>query len=95
MSTDFDALHNHYEAPVFRAVNERAAAEPGRWAPETLQDVACVALNRLPARYIRHDADFYFFLSDEDRRRQDRNVAEAVAYAFQFVSTRQAQRSAT
>jgi hypothetical protein len=51
-----------------------------------------VALNRLPARYIRHDADFYFFLTDEERRRQDKAVADAVAYAFDFVAARRALR---
>ena len=33
-----------------------------------LADVACVALNRLPARYVRHDVDMVFYLTEQERK---------------------------
>jgi hypothetical protein len=53
-------------------------------------DVACVALNRLPTRYIRHEVDFVFYLSERERADNARHLVEAVEYAFGFVQARQA-----
>ena len=55
--------------------------------------MACVALNRLPARYIRHRVDFAFYLSDRDRADSERQVLEAVDHAFGFVQARTAMRA--
>ena len=60
---------------------------------ELLIDVACVALNRLTPRYIRHEADFAFFLSDRERADAELAVSEAVEYAFGFVQARTAMRA--
>ncbi len=60
---------------------------------ELLADVACVALNRLPPRYIRHEVDFAFYLSERERSESDRQVQEAVDYAFGFVQARTAMRA--
>jgi hypothetical protein len=46
-----------------------------------------VALNRLPPRYIRHDVDFSFYLTDEERADQKRRVADAVNQAFAYVTS--------
>ncbi|MGY5452409.1 late competence development ComFB family protein [Agarivorans sp. MS3-6] len=34
---------------------------------DTLQDLCCLVLNRLPPRYIRHDVDVLSAISDEER----------------------------
>ena len=39
---------------------------------DLLADVACVALNRLPPRYIRHEVDFAFYLSERERTESER-----------------------
>jgi hypothetical protein len=52
-----------------------------------------VALNRLPPRYIRHEVDFAFYLSERERSDSDRQVQEAVDYAFGFVQARTAMRA--
>ncbi len=46
--------------------------------PDALCDVACVALNRLPPRYIRHEVDFSFYLTERERREIDTAINEAV-----------------
>ena len=95
MSQDFSSLFNHHEREVFATVMEMApnyAANIDLDA-ETLCDVACVALNRLPPRYIRHEVDFSFYLTERERQEISAAVNEAVSYAFNFVEARTALRS--
>jgi Late competence development protein ComFB len=88
MSTEFDLVHNHHERSVFAAVLALAPRYPGADTPGTLADVACLALNRLPPRYIRHEVDFAFYLSDKERAETQAAVDEAVNSAFAFVNAR-------
>ena len=55
---------------------------------DLLADVACVALNRVQPRYIRHAVDLAFFLTEPERQAHERAVDEAVDYAFGFVQAR-------
>jgi hypothetical protein len=88
MSAEFDLVHNHHERIVFAAVLAMASQYPKVVGPELLADVACIALNRLPPRYIRHDVDFAFYLSDVERSETQAAIDEAVNSAFAFVQTR-------
>ncbi|HEX6705529.1 MAG TPA: late competence development ComFB family protein [Albitalea sp.] len=92
MNADFDSIHNHHERAVAEAVRARGAAYP-HLNGELLADIACVALNRLPPRYIRHEVDFAFYLTDKERIENERATAEAVAFAFEFVQARVAMRA--
>jgi hypothetical protein len=92
MSANFESIHNHYERIIFEAV--MASAEKYPQVPhELLADVACVALNRLPPRYIRHDVDLVFYLTENERAHNEVAIAEAVKYAFEFVQARSAMRA--
>ena len=96
MSADFSSLYNHHEREVFAAVMEASQDHPDIAASnDLLCDVACVALNRLQPRYIRHEVDFAFYLSERERLDSDRQVQEAVDYAFGFVQARTAMRART
>ncbi len=90
--TVFESIQNYYEQPVLAMVAERAGRYPGL-DRELLADVACVALNRLPPRYIRHRVDFVFYLTDKERVENERSVDDAVTYAFEFVQARAAMRA--
>lgn len=93
-TVDFTSVHNHNERAVFAAVRDHAERYPGlTHSPELLADVACVALNRLPPRYIRHEVDFAFYLSDKERADSERQLLDAVDAAFGFVQARQAMRA--
>lgn len=70
----------------------RVARERGLTDQRPLADIACVALNRLPPRYIRHDVDFAFYLTDDERRANAEAVERAVAQAFDFVLARERDR---
>jgi hypothetical protein len=90
MQPDFDSVHNHHENAVFAAVTALAAEYPALGHdPHRLADVACVALNRLPPRYIRHRADLSFFQSDAQRAEHALAVDAAVRHAFEFVQARE------
>lgn len=92
MNDDFTSIHNFYERAVFETVMAEHHAYPG--VPQTLRpDVACVALNRLPPRYIRHEVDLVFYLSDKERAESEVLVMQAVQYAFEFVQARTAMRA--
>jgi hypothetical protein len=92
MTTDFSSIHNHYERAVFNAVLETRARYP-QIAESLMPDVACVALNRLPSRYIRHAVDLAFYQTEKERLEADRLVNDAVGFAFEFVQARVAMRA--
>ena len=71
MSTVFDTIHNHHERAVFDAVQAAAPRFAHLSDPQIQADVACVALNRLPPRYIRHDVDFSFYLTERERNENE------------------------
>jgi Late competence development protein ComFB len=94
MTADFSSVRNHTERTVFDAVARHADAYPGiGHNPELLADVACVALNRLPPRYIRHEVDMAFYQTDRERLDAEQALQEAVDFAFGFVQARTAMRA--
>jgi Late competence development protein ComFB len=92
MPADFESLRNYYERQVFESVLDHAATYP-LLSEAQLPDVACVALNRLPPRYIRHEVDLAFYLTEKERLDNERLVEEAVRFAFEFVQARYAMRA--
>ena len=94
MNADFSSLYNHHEREVFAAVMAASTDYPDIAASnDLLCDVACVALNRLQPRYIRHEVDFSFYLTEHERLDIDNGIAEAVSYAYNFVQARTALRA--
>ena len=71
----FEQVHNYYERLVFEEVARRAESNPD-FTVDMLCDVACVALNRLPARYVRHDVDLMFYLTEHERHAIDLSLEE-------------------
>ncbi len=94
MTADFSSVRNHMERAVFDAVAQQAPAYPGiGHNRELLADVACVALNRLPPRYIRHEVDLAFYQSERERKDTEQALQDAVEFAFGFVQARTAMRA--
>lgn len=80
-----DSIHNHYEKLVFEEVM-RAQTEKGVTYDEgMMEDVVCVALNNLPARYVRHSVDIAFYLTMPEREKMTTLVTNAVDAAFKLV----------
>jgi hypothetical protein len=94
MAPDFSSIQNRHEQDVFRAVVDALPRYPVvAQNPDLLADVACVALNRLLPRYIRHELVYAFHLSERERAEQERCVTESVDFAFEFVQARVAMRA--
>jgi competence protein ComFB len=55
--------------------------------PGALEDVACLALNQLPARYVRHSIDTAFYLSVDEQQEMIRAVELAVDRAAEYVQS--------
>lgn len=91
MIINFEQVHNYYERLVFEDV-ARLSESYATYSADMLADVACVALNRLPARYVRHDVDMMFYLTEQERHAIDESLAEALTYAFTLVGERMAKR---
>jgi hypothetical protein len=87
MVFNFEQVHNYYERLVFEGIAARADLNPG-FTMDMFSDVACVALNRLPARYVRHDVDMMFYLTESERRAIESSLEEVLQFAFGFVLER-------
>ena len=85
---EIDFIHNYYE----RLVVEETFAQSTRVQEgdrDFLADAACVALNRMPPRYIRHDVDMTFFMSPQDIEEIRNKVVQAVTDAINYVEGRE------
>ncbi len=87
MVFNFEQVHNYYERLIFEDVARRATEYPD-FTMDMLADVACVALNRLPARYVRHDVDMMFYLTEQERHAIELSMDEVLKFAFDFVQER-------
>lgn len=87
MVFNFEQVHNYFERLVFEDVARRSEAHP-EFTSDMLGDVACVALNRLPARYVRHDVDMMFYLTEQERHAIEVSLNEVLEFAFAFVLER-------
>lgn len=87
MGFNFEQVHNYYERLVFEEVARRADSFP-EFNNDMLGDVACVALNRLPARYVRHDVDLMFYLTEQERHTIETALDDVLKFAFGFVNER-------
>jgi Late competence development protein ComFB len=95
MKSQFCSVHNFNETAIFLEVSRTAPRYPTVFChPELLADVACLALNRMPPRYICHDVDNVFFMTDNDCSKHHSEVAAAVEFAFAFVQSRTARLTA-
>ena len=82
-----DNIFNHYEKLVFDEVMRVQAMSETPFEEPLLEDVVCVALNNLPARYVRHSVDIAFYLTSAERDKIDSMVRQAVKEAFVLVTS--------
>ncbi len=83
LPSELDAIHNYYELLVFDQIQQLLSERIDDH--DYIADIACVALNQLPPRYIRHSVDMAFYLSPNERQEMLDKVSKAVAEAIAFV----------
>ncbi len=85
----FDSIHNYYETLVVRELIQTFVEDIKDIDEDYLQDIACIALNMLPSRYVRHDVDMAFFLTTNERDEIDLAVKKAVTQAKVHVDNQE------
>ncbi|MBK1695087.1 competence protein ComFB [Chromatium weissei] len=86
------SISNYYERLVLERLHEVLKFEQTPLDDEYIDDLACVALNYLPTRYIRHSVDFTSHLSDSELKNLHLEVADAVSFAMATMQRRTAER---
>jgi hypothetical protein len=84
------SITNCYEQMVldeiYRISGEVFSEPPDQ---DVIADLTCLALNQLPARYVRHSVDFLAHLSSADGIQMHDNVSKAVRNAITVLQRRQ------
>lgn len=83
---DFSVVQNYYRRLVVEHIVSEYGVSDLAQVPGALEDVACLALNRLPPRYVRHKVDAAFYLDREELGEMQRQVRAAVQYAVERVA---------
>ncbi len=78
-------IHNHYEKLVFDEIQKYQKEKDKSYDEGILEDVACLALNHLPARYVRYSVDIAFYLTSKEHADMNQDVLDAVKAAFDLV----------
>ncbi len=79
-------ISNYYEKAVIEKVLEHYGSEEGL-GQDALEDIVCVALNQLPAKYVRHAVDLAFYMDAGERAEMERKIEAAIAEARDFVQS--------
>lgn len=80
-------INNLYEELVIERVLKKLASDK-EFDHGQREDIACLALNKLPAKYIRYTVDAAASLNLEQHDLQDVDIDNAVEYAIEIVRTR-------
>jgi len=84
-----ELVDNFYEHLVLSQMGKALEEHDKENDMDFRADVECVALNRLPPRYIRHSVDASFYITTEERAQMDIAVEKAVLEAISFIETHQ------
>lgn len=85
-----DEISNWYENILFEKISQ-LSQEQLETDPDTAydsamwSDIACLALNHLPPRYVRHAVDMRFYLSPQEQHEMDQRVDKALHNAINYV----------
>lgn len=82
----FDNINNYFEKLVFDEIREQLNKDELENDDDFLADIACVALNQLPSRYVRHNVDMVFYMTSEEREQNQIIVEDAVIMAIDYVN---------
>ena len=82
----FDNINNYFEKLVIEEIQHKLQADELETEDDYLADIACVALNQLPARYVRHNVDMIFYMTTEEREQNQIIVEDAIEMAVDYVN---------
>ena len=82
---NFEGIYNLYEHLVFEEIRNALDNPNINFSSDDAEDVACVALNHLPPRYVHHSIDIAYFVKDDEKQAMHKATMEAVNNAIAFV----------
>lgn len=86
------SIENHYERLVMECIQEILSDSDQITDTDYVDDLACVALNQLPPRYVRHSIDLASHLSDAEQEDLRRQAADAVRQGIEIIARRRTAR---
>lgn len=89
----FSTIQNYYERLVTDHIHDTLGDSEEAQDNDFVEDLACLALNALPARYVRHTVDLWSHIGDTDREAMRDEVAQAVANALVTIRRRRQGRN--
>ncbi|MCW9013335.1 MAG: late competence development ComFB family protein [Gammaproteobacteria bacterium] len=82
---DSTSIHNYYEHLVIDYMQTEVIPAMPDKSNDFFLDVACYALTKLPARYMRHEIDMAFYLDSNERTKMHNEVEKAVKKALKYI----------
>ena len=82
-----DSIFNYNERLIVEEMAKQISTDS--FTEEQLGDIACLALNKVPSKYIKHSVDRAFYMSNEERVSLEKAVNSAVSEAIQFIKNAQ------
>ena len=86
------SIQNYYERLVLESIQDKLRDRDEEQDADFVADLACLALNGLPARYVRHAVDLWSHLGDADRTAMRQEVETAVESALATMQRRRQVR---
>ncbi|MFW2372867.1 MAG: late competence development ComFB family protein [Gammaproteobacteria bacterium] len=83
---DFSSIHNYYEYRVQHYLLDHVIPQHPDKDDEFFLDIACYALTKLPARYLRHEVDMAFYMKASEREKINKEVEKTVNDAMVYIS---------
>ena len=81
----FEDVHNYYERLVQNHLSTLVEKSNININNNEFEDIACMALNMLPPRYIKHDVDILFYVSEGELNLMTEKTIKAVEEAITHV----------
>lgn len=78
---NINGIYNYYEQMVCSEIMKVMENPDQPLSSDDFEDIACIALNQLPARYVRHGVDVAYYLANEEMASICLAVADAVKSA--------------
>lgn len=79
-----DNFQNWYEKLVIDKLTGDISLEE-EFSDEALSDIACLALNHLPTKYVRHSVDMSFYTPPAEREEMQARIDAAIDSAIAYV----------
>jgi len=84
----FSSVHNYYEEIVFKRIPAIMQERGESFDVDLGEDIACLALNLLPPRYVRHNVDLVSSMSDLEHAEVENKVLKAINDAIELSKRR-------